>query len=263
MERIAAIIAVALVCLPAWAGTFREDFSRGDLAGWQFQFIGGRPDIVTFQVENEQLNAEMDLALLVKKGDDPRQLGLEVNMPRNSTWLYSPIQLEGDDFSVSCRLQFAEGIESQIGIALQTDEPKWDTYMIRLRSFIDQMIIAHNDVWLYARGLRLPLRPQVWYKLKVEVKPPNKELKVFVDDVLYEDFVLLGPQPQQNIKGGIPFPPAFEGRKLTAGFNLWGRRVKALFDDLVLESPNIIEPPVSIHPKSKLTTTWGKIKARR
>jgi hypothetical protein len=277
------IITLALVCMPAWAGTFKEDFSRGDLAGWQFE---GIPEIVTFQVESGQLIAEMDLDILVKKGKvapwDPL-----VNTFKNSTWLYTPIQLEGSDFSISCRLQFLEK-NGRIGMALQTERQEqgemttWDTYMIGLLLFEWEVEIEHTHIEIngprFPQGIlylgnsyaglkpRLFLRPQVWYRLKVEVKPPDKHLKVFVNDILFEEFAILRPNqglPNPANMEKISLSATSDGRKLSVGINLWGRKMKALFDDLVLESPSIRGSSVSVHPKSKLTTAWGKIKASR
>lgn len=265
---IIAIIAIALVCLPAWAGIWKDNFAGGDLNRWQK--FDGVPDAPSWNVINGELVADVR-GIIKERG--PVRFPFAAASGRLLP-AQAPIDIAAEDEIIAEVKLKAEPTNKEelfrtIGMVIAKKDNLGAFYTVTWAPTGGAGALAINEEggslhigFLGAGGasrIHAPgfepsqLRAEMgkWYKMKLIIKQRPFQVQVYWDNALIKEF-------------GVPF--GGDKNFLVGAVGLWagGYAFQAHFDDFVMAwGDSIKDLPLSVHPKSKLATTWGKIKAGR
>ena len=98
-------------------------------------------------------------------------------------------------------------------------------------------------------------RPDVWYRVKIEVRTGHK-FHAYLGEVgaAPEELVFVGAWTDTKKR----FAHGKIGFSMTGDVE-WGRGTRAQFDNIVVTTPNFY----AVEPKDKTTTTWADMKSQR
>lgn len=234
---------ILMLATPALAGTWKIDFEDGNLDDWEVikaeEIKKMNPGwiIVGLGVSLEEKAWSVENGILVGKnmgGFDGIAIG-------DASWTDYSVQanikiLEATpvlQHGASIFLRFAD-INRFYGATI--DPPPLDTQVVALRhpKIVDNLFAFLGVFW----GIKL----NTWYKLKLVAK--GAHFDVYLDDVLVT---------------------AFDDDTVASGrAGLFIIKAHAHFDDVIITGDEIPDGgPSAIEPKSKLVTTWGKMKQAR
>ena len=234
-----------------YSGTFVDDFSDGDLDGWDifgFPRKLARDDVVWIEDEHLVLDTRIkekelpDIALKVVSLE--LQTGDEENWDSYTLTLrvrFKLVQREGDrsSFNVSVRRQWHN--DGEVDFQSMSIFPGIQGVDVATNSPDDPKGQARNrkKLQLVDPGRRIKLNR--WIPIKIVAEKDLFEFN-FGDNLLvqYED--------ETSVPG-------------TVGFSL-GHGLLVHLDDVKITGPEIpnIGNPQSVNPEARLATTWGEIK---
>ena len=237
------IIGVVFVCLsmcvilPAFAGTWRDDFEDNDTREWKI-FNHIRQDEKWWINDNEAVGE------IFKPGF------MSLWLTGDLTWKH---------YSVSCRAKLVDDRNEppSIGLTLHDRGEEDSRYLFFIDYVFDivRIVKSVHDNWSTVRHFFAPEK-DTWYHLTATVyEDGNLEFSI------------------QNLDAELDADPevftAFDTDPLPggqAGFVIADARVR--FDDVEITGDNIPNggpgrrTPQAVSPQSKLATTWGKLKMR-
>ncbi len=256
------IVLVILVspAFVAYSGTFREDFSDGNLDGWHFT---GLPRPVESLVKIK--NGHLAIDTRIGKHDNNLPLGLnfikvvsmELRTDNSETW---------DSYTLTCRIRFAElQMNGIFGIGVRRNEGHFgemaehEMLVLPIRQYVQVTSVPpdfkfdretgrgegriHRKL-LKPKHLRRPIKQKRWLPIKIVAEEDNFEFH-FDDNFVtqYEDKTAV---------------PGFVRFQADTGMLVY-------LDDVAITGPEIpdIGGPHSETPEAHLATTWGKIKQPR
>ena len=225
-----AMIGLCLLLLPAlvWAGTWRDDFDDGDLAGWEPFLNGGqvanRDGKIVVTDTNRSIASGVSFSGNQEIGDF--LLNVDAQMVReidNSTWDYITIMIRGDGFDTAW-VSF-EADDNNIPMVILTSP---------LLGAIQQF--GRHD---------FPFDFQVgqWYAIQLEVRGSAFALSVDGEPVAQVDW---SGQPTLNERGKV---------SLGAG----GAEVH--FDNFAITSEDVPDNTRPVTVRDRLVTTWAQWRA--
>ena len=248
------LLVVVLSPITGYSGTFMDDFSDGNLEGWDVFAAPPPPgpDFVRFE------GGHLVLDTTVKKNDPPllkfRVVTLELRTGNAENW---------DSYTLTCRIRFKEippeeergrifTVTVRIGeVAGQTmlilpviqtiqvntippDAQKIDPELGRVPPHIVRGTLKHKH-------LKRPIRLNRWLRIKIVAERHSFEFH-FDDNLVaqYEDETAVPGTVRFNVDTGM----------------------LVYLDDVVISGPGIpnIGVPQSVNLETLLTTTWGRIK---
>lgn len=248
-----ALLVVVLPVITAYSGTFVDDFSDGNLEGWN---VLTAPPVHDDFVRLEGGHLVLDTAH--KENDPPlfkfRDIFLELRTGNAENW---------DSYTLTCRIRFkefppeeeegrllyvavrADGVAQQRMLILpviQTiqvitippDAQKIDPETGKVPRHIHRGTLIHKD-------LRRPIRLNRWLRIKIVAERHSFEFH-FDDNLVaqYEDETAVPGTVRINVRSEMLIH----------------------LDDVVITGPGIpnIGGASSVNPEAHLATTWGKIK---
>ena len=241
------ILIAGLPAINAYSGTFVDDFSDGNLDGWNVQFSLEFPDSV--KIENRYL--VMDTTA----GNGVREVAAEIEIDDVENW---------GAYTLTCRVRFPGELIREIpqfGITVQRRKGRFDLMAGQVLSVfpIEQRLLVYtitpdaqagpeNGVMGVIRrvgfGLerfRCRIKLDQWLPIKIVVD--RDYLEFHCDDRLVTQYEDKTARP-----GTVRFS-AFQGMLVHV-------------DDVVITGPRIpnIGGPHNVDLKTHLATTWGEIK---
>jgi hypothetical protein len=150
------------------------------------------------------------------------------------------------DYTVSVRTKIVKdqpntGWTESVGLALRCSSV-WNGYAFGLAE--EDLVFAlymQNDFWQHhVVSMPFQWKLNTWYHLKVAAK--GDTFKFYVDDELVMDYV-------DNVHP--------TGR---AGIGVTFTDTVAHFDDFVLTGAEVPDLDLTVAPKGKIATTWGRLK---
>ncbi|MDE0084139.1 MAG: hypothetical protein OXU23_00380 [Candidatus Poribacteria bacterium] len=223
--------------LPTFAGTWRDDFEDNDTREWKIYNLNR-------QAEKWWINDNEAVGEIFEPGF-------------MSLWLTG--DLKWKNYSVSCRAKLVDDRNEPptIGLTLHDRGEEDSRYLFFIDYVFDivRIVKAVHDDWSSVRHFFTP-EEDTWYQLKATVyEDGNLEFSI------------------QNLDAEVNAEPqvftAFDPDPLPggqAGLVVADARVR--FDDVEITGANIPNggpgrrTPQAVSPRSKLTTTWGKLKMR-
>jgi len=218
---------VFLFVTPVFAGTLRDDFSDGDTEGWM-RFTTGGTSLPNWHVENGRL------------------------VCRRSNG-YGAQLVIGDvswkDYTIECDVKLTEMIPSQFAynmagvvVYCNNGDRLSGYYFGDFQKAMSFWAYEYDHNFLFNQAQAFPISLRKWYRMKVEAKGKKYSLKI--DGKKIHQFT------------GTRFE---SGR---VGVGLGG--AEAHFDNVIItgnDVPNVGPSGYAVHPKAKLTTTWGRLRA--
>ena len=250
MKRLmtALLPAVSLV-FAAYSGTFRDDFSDGDLDGWHI-FMAPEPFVPNL-VRLEDGYLVMDTRV-GKKNDNPAILEilfLELERGNAENW---------DSYTLTCRVRIAEvsqGYNPVFNISVRSREGHFDVStgqrmlilptrdLVGVVTFPPDAKIAPKGVdgVIHRENFEKAIKLQRWYQIKIAAEESNFEFHFNGNRVSKYKDKTAGP-------GTVNF--------------LADAGILVHLDDVVITGPDIPNTGAhSVNPEAHLTTTWGGIKS--
>ena len=244
------LMALLIAVLPvgvAYAGTFSDDFSDGNLDGWHIDKFAPR-----VPVEIKSGYVVMDTR--EKRNDDPALLGskymaLELRTGNAENW---------KAYTLTCRVQISEALDQPFtifSIHVRRGEGRFNrvaqqTMIIILTNQLISVSTIPPDAkfdpkigrgdHIHRGNFKVLIKRRRWYPIKIVADADN--FAFYFDNNLlteYED------------KTAVPGTVRFQA--------LFGLLVH--LDDVVITGPTVPDLALSLNPKGHLTTIWGKIKA--
>ncbi len=249
MKRLmtALLLAVSLV-FAAYSGTFRDDFSDGDLDGWH---IFGAPEpFVPNLVRLEDGYLVMDTR--VGKNDNPAiliTLFLELGRDNAENWNF---------YTLKCRVRIAEvsqGYNPTFVVSVRSGEGHFDVstgqrmFVLPTRDLVSVVTFPPDakippkgvDGVIHRENFEKAIKLQRWYQIKIAAEESNFEFHFNGNRVSKYKDKTAGP-------GTVGF-------QADAG-------ILVHLDDVVITGPDIPNTGAhSVNPEAHLTTTWGGIKS--
>jgi len=231
------VLFMSLLATSAWAGTFRDDFSDGNLEGWMLTF--GTLPIVPLESMAKVRNG----VLTFRRTSG---WGVHLTIGNADTW---------SDYTIECDMKITERIPNEWGgsfhyagfIGRLRPENKLSIdilgFALNLKATptIWKFVKFQKNQWLINTQTNFNAELAAWYHLKSVMKGNN--FKFYVDNNLISSF------NSGNISTG------------RVGINIGG--CTAEFDNIVItgdDVPDVGPSGYAVKPKSKLTTTWGRLK---
>ncbi|MEK7395714.1 MAG: family 16 glycoside hydrolase [Candidatus Poribacteria bacterium] len=238
--KIILMLCVLMIAMPAFAGTFRDDFDDGDLDGWKFDVEGDHIEVKSGKVETADCKIYakdgeaiiMDYEASIASGIDFNN-GLEI---RDFTLTVDGKMTEILDKSRTWDYIYVLGRCTDTVCAWSSLEARGNIPLVILTW-------AGGNLQNIARlDFAFPFELNRWYHIQVEMK--GSKLSVSVDNKLIcsNDWV---NQPILPKKGYV---------SIGAG----GAEVH--FDNFVITGDDVPDNSISVESKGKLTTTWGEIR---
>ncbi len=236
--RAIAILCILLIALPAWAGTWLDNFDDGDFDGWQMVECLWILEVVTPNAGNWVVE---NGAVVAGDNDSTKRYDLYIG---DMWWADYIAEVS---VKVSKKLETCnEDTGIYLGARCQVDEGKlglngyvvgvWNIDGVRRGGFKYSNGDSSN------RQTRvLPLKADTWYRLKIEVD--GDQITAFVDDL--QVFVL-------------------RDSSFTSGLvSISVNGVVATFDDFIVTGPDIPNggPGHSVESSGMLATTWSAVKS--
>jgi len=224
------LIICCIAVLPAFAGTWRDDFEDGDLAGWEIG--GGGANWENWKVENGEL-------LLSNQGS------LTVFSTGGAGW---------SDYTVQADVMIVKVLTPQLaGPAIMARYQKPESYEhyffgFRWENGVWRLGLGymHNDAaWRnhdYAKLEQFPVEEGRWYNLRMTLAKDHIEA--------YLDNELIAEWDNKLVDSGK--------------VGLRGTDIEARFDNVVItgdEIPDVV--PSGVELVGKLATMWGSTKRGR
>lgn len=234
--RATTTLCILLIALPAWAGTWLDNFDDGDFDGWQMVECLWIPKVVTPNAGNWVVE---NGAVVAGDNDSTKRYDLYIG---DMWWADYIAEVS---VKVSKELESNEDTGVYLSARYQVDEGKlglnayvvgvWNINGVRRGGFK-----YSNGDFLSTQTRVLPLKADTWHTLKIEVD--GDQITAFVDDL--QVFVL-------------------RDSSFTSGLvSISVNGVIAIFDDFIVTGPDIPNggPGYSVESSGKLTTTWSGIK---
>lgn len=243
--RIALLIAIAPLSV-AHSGTFLDDFSDGNLDGWDVQFSLEFTDSV--RIENRYL--VMDTTA----GKRARTVAAEIEIDDEQNW---------ESYTLTCRVRFSSELiweNPQFSITVQGRKGKFDLMTGQVLSIlpIDQRLLVYtippdvkpdqdniiNTIRRVDIGLdRLRRRIKLDQWLLIKIVVDRDYLEFHFNDRLVTEY-----EDETARPGTVRFS-AFQGMLVHV-------------DDVFITGPDIpnFGGPHSVNRKTRLAKTWGEIK---
>ncbi len=236
-----AIIGIIFVCfsmytiLPAFAGTWRDDFEDNDTREWKIYNLNR-------QVEKWWINDNEAVGEIFEPGF-------------MSLWLTGDLKWE--NYSVSCRAKLVDDRNEPptIGLTLHDRGEEDSRYLFFIDYVFDivRIVKSVHDDWSTVQHFFAP-EEDTWYQLKATVyEDGNLEFSIQNMDAEVDAepqvFTAFDPDPLPGGQAGLVIADA-----------------RARFDDVEITGDNIPNGGPgrrtlqAVSPRSKLATTWGKLK---
>lgn len=215
--------------MSSWAGTLRDDFEDGDLDGWQGEFANGKVEEKDGKLIITDINRDEASLVYFNEGQKIGDftLTVDVNMSKadaGNTYLWVTFRYVGT-------WDNGKGSGSFAYLCYEANNSTNVFSIFRWQ--------GGNWEWDVAKvNILLNFRVGQWYHIKMEMK--GKKGKLWIDDEL---------KVQTNWENQADLSK--EGK-----IALGGGGGEFHFDNLVIISDDI-QP---VQPKSRLTTTWGRLK---
>lgn len=236
--RATATLCILLIALPAWAGTWLDNFDDGDFDGWQRVECLWIPKVVTPNAGNWVVE---NGAVVAGDNDSTKRYDLNIG---DMWWA---------DYIAEVSVKLSKRLENcssdsgvWLGARYQVAEGKL--------SLNDYFVGAWQSSGAWRGGAKysngdffntqsrmIPSEADTWYRLKIEVD--GDQITAFVDDL--QVFVL-------------------RDSSFTSGLvSISVNGVVATFDDFMVTGPEIPDggPGYSVELSGKLATTWAGIKS--
>ena len=214
----------------ASAGTLKDDFSDGNLDGWRLHKFGGQS--AKWLVKDGKL-------ICIDK---------EVCAPVASTLIIGDNTWSNYEFELQLKIEQTFDINNckpEIGIAIHSDDTNFDTGIY--------FYFHRNGVWSSSSAVIAKAQQQV------TVKPPIERFileegkwytaRAVANGNSYKMYIV--DEQIHNFKSDLPD----NGR---AG--IFARNCEAYFDNIIIIGDDIPEMNLSVQSKSKITTTWGRVR---
>ena len=223
--------------LPAWAGAWKDNFEDGDFKGWTVGNYHGGDSV--WKVESEKLIAE-----------------------RKDLWASSVVLDESigwKDYDMEFEVMIEQALNPQytfviIGVRVSNNSTNTNS----IGPALAYNWGAGNRAIVYGRGVKgdkegdlvlfgeqpYPVQIKQWYRLKLSAI--GNHFRLYIDDVLQREF-------------------SFDGYE-SGGVSMGAGGCIAHFDNVVISGPDIPNGGPGLSPvqsKSKLTTTWGRVRSGR
>jgi len=239
MRLIIIVLFVIMLATSVWAGMFKDNFNDGNFEGW-LETFAGKPANSVWKVQN---------GVLVGKRSSG--WGAHLTIGDASKW---------DDYTVECDMKPTERILNEWGgdfhYAGIVGHLRPNNVLItdatgillnfKVASTVWEFAVERwNDQKIWLRNNQTPFNVKLddWYHLKFVVTGAN--FKLYADNSLVASFN----------NGAVP-----TGR---VGVAIGG--CVAEFDNIIIKGddvPDVGPSGYAVHPKSKLTTAWGRLKNR-
>ena len=242
------------------AGTFSDDFSDGNLDGWdifRFPFPPGFPDIV--KIKNEHLAVDTTIGKMDPPAAFFKQVHMELRIGNAEIW---------DSYTLTCRIRFVEAqqvVPAVFSIFVRSSTGWFDE--MASQQMLILPVLQHVQVCttppdakgdpetgeiegtvhrgtLNHRHLRRPIKLNRW--LPIEIVAKKSSFEFHFDDNLVSQY-----EDETAVPGTVEF-------LVSSGMLVY-------LDDVLITGPEIpdIGGPHSVTPETHLATTWGKIKKPR
>lgn len=219
------MLCVLLITIPAFAGTFRDDFDK-NLDNWDLILNGGSVEIKNGELVIIDSSPEVASSAILKNGNDIKDFKLHVDAIfikelSAKSWDYMCI-MSRFNLSMSDKGFAWVSFEESGNIPFILMSPGWQLF-------------GRNDI-------PFPLQFNKWYHIQIEVN--GSKLTLTVDNKLihimdWSNQPMLCPQGSINIGAG-------------------GAEVH--FDNFVITGDEVPDNTQSVESTGKLTTTWAMIK---
>lgn len=233
MRLVIIVLLVFLLATSGWAGTLKDDFGDGNFEGWRIWKFGNQSakwfvkegKLIGVSTRNCGITSDMII------GDETwKNYEIEVQFKVEKTFIPRNCPDRGAVMGVGVHYDEASGINlAAFGVSTREPSPNWDKVFCE---FFIQGVgqNTHAGDFTTIAGK--------WYTVKFVVNENRYE--VFIDDKPICEFLTGLPE-----KGG-------------AGMFVLNSEVH--FDNVRITGDDVPDMNLSVTPKAKLTTTWGRLK---
>jgi hypothetical protein len=229
MDRRITIVGLIICCiavLPAFAGTWREDFEDGDFAGWEI-WGGGN-----WKVESgELLVSDRDITALYTGEAGWSDYTVQADV------LIVKVLVQCDQLPGVAILARYQRPESPARYHFAFEWQAEGAWMMGL------VYVDASSAYHVAKAEPFPVEEGRWYNFKMTLEKDH--IEAYLDNELIVEF-----DDSSEDSGKI---------------SLGGKCIEARFDNVVITGPEIPDggPGFAVASQSKLTTMWGSIKRGR
>jgi hypothetical protein len=220
-----AVIALLLITLPTWAGTFRDNFEDGDLDGWEISLKGGKVESREGELVISDVGRTWATTAFVRDGQELSDFSISVD------WNMVAVNPGERAPYIWVAFRFVE----DVAVAYYVHELGNDPYL----AIWTLPVVWNNGLTKVPIG---PVQIDTWYHVRIEMRGSRVKLWIndeFVQEVDWEN------------QAGLP-----EKGKLGVGTG----GSTGYFDNVLVTSDEIPDSNKSVSHRGKLTVCWADLK---